>query len=357
MRFSVLTLSLLSLIWETHSHTEALRGLKRASAKHILLVLTDDQGLDDIGYNDPEFALATPTLDSLASEGLTLTRMYAQTTCSPTRACLLTGKYANKVGLQDGALLPGEARQLSTDFTLLPEILREEGYRTIGIGKWHLGSGSVNNLPSSRGFDIWYGNMHGASDYYEYDIGLGCNSANPVTPDMFPSSWGTNCYFVNGYDLSSNGVPDVSLQGSGKHYTTVLADRAVSEIASHNPSQPLFMYLAPTAPHSPLQPNISTNHAARCAGVTQFPPNLPFNSRQLLCMMMAGVDDMVSDVLSALDSKSMLDDTLIVYVSDNGGVRNFGSKNGGLRGQKGSFLEGGVRVPAFISGSVVSKSH
>mmetsp|Transcript_10805 Transcript_10805/g.16435 ORF Transcript_10805/g.16435 Transcript_10805/m.16435 type:complete len:140 (-) Transcript_10805:414-833(-) len=88
-----------------------------------------------------------------------------------------------------------------------------------------------------------------------------------------------------------------------------------------------------------------------------FPPNLPFNGRQLLCMVMAGVDDMARDVLTALNSKRMLDDILVVHASDNGGVRSFGSKNGGQQGRTRSFLEGGVRVPAFISGSVVSSSH
>jgi arylsulfatase B len=94
---------------------------------NILLIVADDQGLGDIGYTDSLFY--SPTIDKLALEGLIMNRMYAATTCSPTRASLLTGKYVNKIGMQDGALVPGENRTLSRKFTLLPEVLRGQGYR------------------------------------------------------------------------------------------------------------------------------------------------------------------------------------------------------------------------------------
>lgn len=102
--------------------------------KHILLIISDDQGISDIGYNDKQFS--TPILDNLALNGIKINRMYTATTCSPSRSVLLTGKNVNRVGVQDGPFVIGEGRALSLNFTLLPEYLRQVGYRTVGLGKW-----------------------------------------------------------------------------------------------------------------------------------------------------------------------------------------------------------------------------
>lgn len=126
---------------------------------HILLIVADDQGKGDVGYEDNSFF--SPTIDKLAMDGLNLDRMYSATTCSPTRGALLTGKYINNIGLQDGAYIPGENRTLSLAFKLLPEYLKEVGYKTMGIGKWHLGMNKENELPHRRGFDEWFGNLQG----------------------------------------------------------------------------------------------------------------------------------------------------------------------------------------------------
>jgi arylsulfatase I/J len=307
-------------------------------------------GLTDIGYADPTFS--TPNLDLLATQGIKLNRMYAASTCSPTRASLLTGKYANNVGLQDGALFFGESRMLPPQFKILPSLLKSRGYRTYGIGKWHLGYNTTSSIPSQRGFDTFYGNHHGTLDYFKYNIGLSCNSQNPVNSDTFPRNYGSNCFAVNGFDVLSNGIPDPSIINSGTHYTSVLQSAALKSIASHDTKKPMFLYLAVTAPHSPLQ--VTGEHAARCAAVPQFPPGLPTNPRNLICQLMAGVDDLVGAVMASLQTRKMLSNTIFVYTSDNGGVRMFGSTNGGLNGQKGSFFEGGVRVPSFISGTPLS---
>ena len=99
-----------------------------------MLIVADDQGASDIGYVDPEFS--TPNLDHLAKNGINLARMYAASTCSPTRASLLTGRYVNNIGVQDGPFVIGEGRALSLEYNLLPSMLKEEGYRTVGLGKW-----------------------------------------------------------------------------------------------------------------------------------------------------------------------------------------------------------------------------
>lgn len=270
--------------------------------------------------------------------------MLTASTCTPTRAAIFTGRGVNAVGLQDGPFVPGEGGVVTHDFPFLPELLKDEGYRTVGLGKWHLGFTSVVDLPNSRGFDKFFGNLQGAGDFYTHEIGLLCNSQNPVNPDSFPGSYGSNCYSINGYDLVYNGEPVLEdASGSayrGQYYTDVLATKATEYIDEHDPESPLFLYLAPTAPHAPMQ--ATEEYMALCEHITTD------NYRNILCGMMAGVDAMVGKVVAALAAKGMLENTVIAYTSDNGGVSIFGSNNL-YRGDKGAAFDGGVRVPAFIS--------
>jgi arylsulfatase A-like enzyme len=249
--------------------------------------------------------------------------------------------------MEDGPLLPNEAPGLSRDFTLLPELLKDEGYSTVGLGKWHLGFTHVADLPSNRGFDKFFGNLQGAGDFFLHEVGMMCNSANPVNPDQHHPTHGSNCYAVNGYDLNYNGEPVLADESGelyrGQYYTDVLATKATQFIEEHDTESPLFMYLAPTAPHAPMQ--ATPELLALCDHITTD------NYRNILCAMMAGVDSMVGDVLAALKAKDMLEDTVIAFVSDNGGVSFFGSENL-FKGDKGSVFEGGVRVPAFITGNI-----
>ena len=214
---------------------------------------------------------------------------------------------------------------------------------------------SVAEMPLSRGFDDYFGTLNGALAYFSYEIGNQCNSRNILSPDLFPQLWGSDCYSINGMDINDNGRPATEYKDSGLHYTQLLAEKAVEKISSHDSNVPLFMLLAPTAPHSPLE--VTGQDAHRCSQVTTYPPNPSINLRSLVCQLMVGVDDMVGAVQAALEANSdMWNNTLLVYMSDNGGIKIFGSTNGGLRGQKGSYYEGGVRVPAFLSGGVVSRS-
>ena len=213
----------------------------------------------------------------------------------------------------------------------------------------HLGMSSVNDMPMSRGFDHFFGTLNGALGYFSKRIGNSCNYNNPSIQDMFPILWGSNCYAIFGFDVNDDGRPALEEIGSGEHYTSLLGRKAVERISLHNSSdKPLFMYLAPTAPHSPLE--VTGRAADKCRHVTTWPPSDTINLRSMVCQLMAGVDEMIGDVISALDAKGMLQNTVFVYMSDNGGIKIFGSKNADLKGQKGSFFEGGVRIPGFISG-------
>jgi arylsulfatase A-like enzyme len=339
---------------------------------NIILIITDDQGLSDIGYEDPQFS--TPNLDYLASNGIKMKRMYASTTCSPSRSVLLTGRNVNRIGVQDGPFVIGEGRALSLNFTILPQRLQSLGYHTVGLGKWHQGMSTVAEMPMSRGFDEYFGTLNGALDFMSLEIGNQCNSGNPENPDDLPILWGSNCYAINGFDVNDNGRPALEYQLQNKHYTQVLGEKAVEKILQHGVSpsslnlsssatgaqavtKPLFLYLAPTAPHSPLE--VTGEEASRCHISPPYPPyemsHDPTNRRELICQLMAGVDDMIGAVVNALKQKEMWDNTLLFYLSDNGGVRLFGSTNSYLRGQKGSYFEGGVRVPFFVSGPLLSK--
>ncbi|CAM9239616.1 unnamed protein product, partial [Ectocarpus fasciculatus] len=312
---------------------------------NILLIVADDQGNGDIGYNTPDDQkFHTPHIDAIANNGIKLSRMYVASTCTPTRAAILTGRGVNSLGLHDGPFVPAEAGVVTHDFPFLPELLKDEGYTTIGLGKWHLGFTHVADMPSSRGFDKYFGNLQGAGDFFLHEIGLFCNSQNPVNPDSLPASHGSNCYAVNGYDVMFNGEPvledETGTPYRGQYYTDILASKATQYIDEHDPESPLFMYLAPTAPHAPLQ--ATDEYLALCDHITTD------NSRNVLCAMMAGVDNMVGQVIAALETKGMLENTVIAYTSDNGGVRIFGSENL-YRNDKGSVFDGGVRAPAFIS--------
>lgn len=131
-----------------------------AAPKNILLILTDDQGLYDVGYNNPDFN--TPTIDALKANGLNLPKYYTTTTCSPARSSLLTGLSAQKAGTADGAFLPfSQYDTLNSSLLLLPQYLKTLNYRTVGIGKWHLGGTHFASLPTQRGFDEFFGILGG----------------------------------------------------------------------------------------------------------------------------------------------------------------------------------------------------
>eukprot|EP01035_Chromulina_nebulosa_P040100 gene40100-54213_t len=319
------------------------------SPKHVVVILTDDQGLHDIGYNNPAFN--TPTLDALKANGLNLGKYYTSSNCSPARSSLMTGLSAQKAGNGDGAFIPfSQYDTLNSSLQLLPQYLKTLDYRTVGIGKWHLGGTSVSGLPTNRGFDEWFGILGGGADEFTHRIGVGCNSANPVRPDKLPPIFTSNCLFNNGYDLFDGNKVDTSELNKHEYLMHLIGRRAVDEVLEHDTTKPLFLYLALTAPHTPLQ--VPSQYLSRCPNIVTPPAvaaRVPDGSL-LICAMMAVVDDLVYNVTEALKQKGMYENTLILYASDNGGVSAFRSNNGPYRGQKASFFEGGIRVPAFISG-------
>ena len=292
-----------------------------APKPNIVYILADDLGWADVGFHGSE--IQTPTLDGLAKDGVTLDQFYVQPMCTPTRAALMTGRYPLRYGLQSFVILPEQTYGLPLDERLLPEALKEAGYDTAIIGKWHLGHADTAYWPKQRGFDYQYGPMIGEIDYFTNLI------------------HGVNDWFVNNEPLHQEG-----------YSTTLLGDEAVRTIEAHDGENPLFMYLAFNAPHTPYQ--------APQAYLDRY-PDVADPNRQAYDAMVTAMDEQIGRVLAALDEKGMRDNTIVVFHSDNGGVRSAAfageietsgdlpADNGPYRDGKGTLYEGGTRAVALAN--------
>ncbi len=297
-------------------------GQAAAKQPNIVYFLADDLGRDDVGWRGGP--IKTPNLDKLAKGGAELTQFYVQPVCSPTRASLMTGRYPLRYGLQVGVVRPWADYGLNTDEYTLPQALKEAGYETAIVGKWHLGHAKREYLPTSRGFDHQYGHYNGALDYNSHDRDGG-------------HDWHK--------DDQANHDDGYSTTLIGKEATRIVKDR--------NRNKPLFLYIPFNAVHSPFQ--------APKAVIDQY-PDLTGN-RQKYAAMLHILDEAVGDVVAALEEQGEIENTLFLFSSDNGGP-NPGqlTDNGELRAGKGTVYEGGVRVVAFAnwkgkikSGSVVDE--
>lgn len=294
----------------------------QADAKpNILYILADDLGWADVGFRSPD--IRSPTLDQLANEGATLEQFYVQPMCTPTRAALMTGRYPLRYGMQSFVILPEQTYGIPQDEKLLPQILKEAGYDTAIIGKWHLGHADRKLWPRQRGFDYHYGALIGEIDYNTHKV-------HGIT------DWYRN---------------DKVLEEPG-YVTTLIGRDAVRYIEKHDPKRPMFMYLAFTAPHTPLQ--APQDYIDRNKGIADA-------NRRTYAAMISAMDDQIKAVVDALKRKGMRDNTLIVFHSDNGGVKSAmfagqietkgapPASNGPFREGKGSLYEGGTRAVALAN--------
>ena len=283
------------------------RAADPAPRPNIVFILSDDQGFADIGYRSTE--VKTPHLDRLAAAGVRLEQFYVQPVCTPTRAALMTGLYPMRLGLQLGVIKPESVHGLPLSARTLPQALREAGYVTAIAGKWHLGNGAPEYLPTARGFDRQYGFYLGMTDYFTHERDGGLD-------------WHRN---------------DRALREEG-YATDLIAKEAVATIEEHGGGpRPFFLYVAFNAPHTPLQ--------ATEAWLEKF-AHIADKKRRTHVAMIAHMDDAIGRIVAALERKQLRDSTLIVFSSDNGANTPVGD-NTPFRDQKGSVYEGGVRVPAF----------
>ena len=275
---------------------------------NVIIFLADDLGFRDVGYNGAEFE--TPNIDRLCSRGVRFERFHSFPLCSPTRAGLLTGRHPVRFGLTYSVVRPWSHYGLSPAEKTMADIFHDAGYETAAIGKWHLGHTHKRLLPQSRGFDYFYGHMNGAIDYFTR------------TRDGSP-------------DWQRNGET-VREQG---YSTDLLAADAARWIQNRNPARPFFLYLPWNAPHAPLQapPELLNKYSS-----------IANERRRTYAAMVDRMDQGIGAVLSAVTASNLLDNTIILFLSDNGGPRPQGANNGELRAGKASVFEGGVRVPALL---------
>uniref|UniRef100_A0AAY4C5D2 Sulfatase N-terminal domain-containing protein n=1 Tax=Denticeps clupeoides TaxID=299321 RepID=A0AAY4C5D2_9TELE len=285
------------------------------SAPHIVFFMVDDQGFRDVGYHGSD--IHTPVLDHLASEGVKLENYYVQPICSPSRSQLMTGRYQIHTGLQHSIIRSRQPLCLPPDVPTLPEKLRQAGYSTHMVGKWHLGFCRPECLPTSRGFQTFLGSLTGSGDHFTFQS---CDGAEAC-----------------GFDLHDGERPAWELSGN---YSTLLYTEKVKQILrTHNPNKPVFLYVALQAVHTPLQAP---------AHLLQRYHSVDNRLRRHYAAMMSGVDEAVGRVVQELRERGFYRNSVIVYSSDNGGQPLSGGCNWPLRGGKGSYWEGGVRAVGFV---------
>ena len=284
---------------------------------NILLIVSDDQGLYDVSYYGTK-DIKTPNIDFIAKTGIRLDNFYANSpVCSPTRASIMTGLYPDRAGV------PGVIRtnplnswgHLRTDVNILPAELKKLGYNSALIGKWHLGIDSPN-LPNLRGFDFFHG-------------WLG---------DMMDDYWNHLRHNINYMRLNEN---TIKVEG---HATDLFTEWSVNYIKSQQESDtPFFLYLAYNAPHFPVQPpKIFLDRVLEREKKID-------STRAKLVAFIEHMDKGIGEVIDALKKTNQLDNTLIIFTSDNGGHNPSQANNGPYRDGKQSVYEGGLRVPTVIS--------
>ena len=277
-----------------------------ATQPNIVFFLIDDLGYADCGFNGGQ-QIKTPNIDRLAKSGAVIESHYVQPVCSPTRSTLLTGRYPTHTGVYT-IVSPGAPWGLPLAERTLADALRSAGYRTALTGKWHLGEFEKAYQPNARGFDHQYGHFFGMLDYYSHDR-------------------------LNKLDWFRNGEP---LKEAG--YTThLIAAEACKVIETGDRAKPLFLYVPFNGVHSPFQ---APDEYLKPYGALK-------GNRQKLAGMLAAVDEAIGRIEESLKKAGMLENTLIVFSSDNGGPPP--GDNTPLRDFKGTIYEGGTRAAAFAT--------
>lgn len=272
---------------------------------NILVFLSDDMGWDQVGFNGSK-EVPTPNIDGIAREGVKMTQFYVQPVCSPSRSCLMTGRYAWKTGMERRPAAASRQGMLRDERTVA-EALRDAGYATWMVGKWHLGEWQAAHLPRARGFQHHYG-------FYGALIDSFTHTREGVL------------------DWHRNGEPVIE-----KGYSTfLLADEACRLIARHDGKRPFLLYLPFNAVHGPNQ--APEEYLKKYAHLDRRGPQ----RAQLHCMDIA-----IGQVMKAIQDQGIDRETLVLFANDNGGPERM-TTNGPYRGFKSWYHEGGIRVPAAM---------
>jgi arylsulfatase A-like enzyme len=300
---------------------------------NVIVFITDDQGYGDLScMGSPD--VRTPHIDRLAAEGVRCTSWYSNSpVCSPARAGLLSGRYPGHAGVR--GILAGHrtASGMPNSVPTLPSVLREQGYATFMSGKWHLGL-AEGCRPMDHGFDHFFGFMAGCVDFFSHIFYWAMNKPGPgVNPT---------------HDLWEDGE---EVWNCGRYLTEQITEKSIEYIRDAQAQEkPFLLYCAYNAPHYPM--HAPKKYLDRFA-------HLPWD-RQVMAAMISAVDDGVGEIDAELARLGLRDDTLIVFMSDNGPSREsrnwldgtldpyYGGSSGAFKGHKFSLFEGGVRVPGIL---------
>lgn len=301
----------------------------KSARPNVIVIVTDDQGWADIGYHNDE--VRTPNMDKLAAMGIELDAHYVQPQCTPTRVALMTGIYPSRFGRQATAASNDPAFPIGT--LTMARLFKELGYETALMGKWHLGS-TKEHGPNLHGFDYCYGSLAGAVGNYDHRYRIG--TAYEIT-------WHRNGTIIEGFE-------------NGTHTTDLIAADAIRFLRQER-DKPFFLYLPFHAVHTPIVENDRKWH--------EMNKHIEDDDRRSFLAAASHLDDAIGQIIKAVDNSVALENTLIIFTSDNGGVHtsykggnyplpdpklNAGfSSNKPLRGGKITAYEGGIRVPAFVT--------
>ena len=284
------------------------------SRPNIVVIIVDDLGYGDLAsYGAKD--LRTPHIDSLMADGMRFDSFYANCpVCSPTRAALLSGRYQELVGVPGVVRThaPNNWGYLAQDAVMLPQLLKPLGYHSAIIGKWHLGL-EEENQPTRRGFDFFHGFLGDMMDDYYHHRRHGNHYMRRNEEPVYPKG----------------------------HATDIFSQWAVNYLAERAQKKtPFFLYLSYNAPHTPIQPPTDWFEKVkkREEGIS--------SQRAKLVALIEHMDEGIGNVMKELQRTGLSKETLVFFVSDNGGQANVGANNGALRGEKQEMYEGGLRVPA-----------
>lgn len=306
---------------------------------HIVLFLLDDAGMNDWGYTSIDIKSATPYMDSLAAQGVKLTRYYSEHSCTPARAALLSGASPNVNGAQHEVIDTIDEWGLNPEETLIPGFLAPLGYKTHLVGKWDIGHYAPQYWPTQRGFDSYFGMLGCCFDKFKH----------------------TKNYIM---DVHTDMEKDYTAGTDSDYYLTfgtyMWENEAKKVVHRHNVTDseaPMFLMVSFDAPHAQVivpQDYLGTaDHDEAVVGAG-------YDARYAFAANMKLVDNAIKGIVKQLEVRGMLDHTVIAVTSDNGAPNEVVSSdpNGGsnwpYRGSKGTCYEGGVRVPAFVYSPLIS---
>lgn len=333
----------------------------RRNRPNVILILADDLGYNDVSFNGGglgDGSVRTPNIDSIAREGVNFAQGYAgHGTCAPSRAAIMTGRYATRFGFEftpvhlamtrrvgssdyglrqplfygdrEAEMIPYDEQAVPLTETMIPEVMRQAGYHTIQFGKWHLGEGPQYR-PTRRGFAESLG-FTTSTLFLPRDHPRVVESVQEFDPiDRF--LWASAQYYVRWNDTEV-------FEPRG-HMTDYLTEQAVAAIRA-NRNRPFFMYLAHGAPHTPI---------AATREDYEMLSHIEDHTERVYAAMVMQLDRGVGRILQTLQEEGLDNDTLIIFTSDNGGAYYLGlaDLNRPFRGWKQTFFEGGIRVPYFM---------